>query len=116
MTWQVHASGESMGNDPGGLVHLRVERDTQYGERGNGSLHLQVLSLFSHLLFSFSLLLSALLCSLSHSHHFIASHPLTLFFFLLCMCHGVGEYVHQCLKVKPLTASIQFIPVWNQLE
>ena len=46
------------------------------------------------------------------------SHPLTLLFFLLCMCHEVGEYVHtkQCLKVKPLTVSIQSIPVWNQLE
>ena len=30
-----------------------------------------------------------------------------------CMCHGVGEYVHtkQRLKVKPLTASVRFIPV-----
>ena len=37
----------------------------------------------------------------------------TLLFFLLCMCHGVGEYVHtkQRLKVKPLTASVRFIPV-----
>ena len=45
-------------------------------------------------------------------------HPLTLLFFLLCMCHGAGEYAHtkQCLKLTPLTASIQFIPVWNQLE
>ena len=64
----------------------------------------------------------------SHCHyHFlslpaISSHCLSLIVvivvFLLCMCHGVGECVHtkQCLKVKPLTASIQFIPVWYQLE
>ena len=32
--------------------------------------------------------------------------------------HGVGECVHtkQRLKLKPLTASVRFIPVWNQLE